>query len=247
MKKFKKLHLVILLVVLALVVPSSYYGIAMTLEVRKMHPAETSQIEADFYAASQENFVTAYFVKGETGYIAIDTGQSPSAIEKQMKQIGIQAEEVKNVLLTHSDSDHTGGAALFKNAVFYLGNQEVQMIDGSTVRAMGFFHNKFEYAYTTLDNREQMTIDGVKIECIWTPGHTPGHMAYLLNAKYLLTGDTLSINGGKIETFNDFFNMDTATEATTVTALNQEIKDRQIQYIGTAHYGVHRVDALDLE
>ena len=77
-----------------------------------------------------------------------------------MKLIGIKPESVKAVLLTHSDSDHTGCASLFANAVFYLGNQEVQMIDGTTVRTMGIFHNKFEQPYTTLENRQMMTIDG---------------------------------------------------------------------------------------
>ena len=31
----------------------------------------------------------------------------------------------------------------------------------------------------------------IKIECFLVPGHTWGHMVYLIDDKYLFTGDTL--------------------------------------------------------
>ncbi len=59
-------------------------------------------------------------------------------------------------------------------------------------------------------------------QIIITPGHTPGSMCYLINNKYLFTGDALSIKAGKIDKFNEFFNMDTETAT---------------EYIFSAHYG----------
>ena len=42
-----------------------------------------------------------------------------------------------------------------------------------------------------LHDGEVFDIDGIKIECFLVPGHTWGHMVYLIDDKYLFTGDTL--------------------------------------------------------
>ncbi len=36
-----------------------------------------------------------------------------------------------------------------------------------------------------------LNIDGIRIECILVPGHTWGHMVYLVDDEYLFTGDTI--------------------------------------------------------
>ena len=42
-----------------------------------------------------------------------------------------------------------------------------------------------------LHDGETFEIDGIKIECFLVPGHTWGHMVYLIDDKYLFTGDTI--------------------------------------------------------
>ena len=42
-----------------------------------------------------------------------------------------------------------------------------------------------------LHDGEVIDIDGIKIECFLVPGHTWGHMVYLIDDKYLFTGDTI--------------------------------------------------------
>ena len=48
------------------------------------------------------------------------------------------------------------------------------------------------------DVRIPRQIDGIRIECFLVPGHTWGHMVYLIDGKYLFTGDTiwLGADGG---------------------------------------------------
>ena len=36
-----------------------------------------------------------------------------------------------------------------------------------------------------------LNFDGIKVECILCPGHTFGHMVYLIDDQYLFTGDTI--------------------------------------------------------
>lgn len=49
-----------------------------------------------------------------------------------------------------------------------------------------------------LHDGEAFEIDGIRIECFLVPGHTWGHMVYLIDGKYLFTGDTiwLGADGG---------------------------------------------------
>ena len=42
-----------------------------------------------------------------------------------------------------------------------------------------------------LEDGEEFTVDGLKIKCILTPGHTNGGACYLVNDEKLFSGDTL--------------------------------------------------------
>ncbi len=71
-------------------------------------------------------------------------------------------------------------------------------------------------------------------QIIITPGHTPDSMCYLINNKYLFTGDALSIKAGKIDKFNEFFNMDTETATKSIEKIT---RIPVTEYIFSAHYG----------
>ncbi len=47
----------------------------------------------------------------------------------------------------------------------------------------------------SLANGETLSLGTVRIEAIATPGHTSGHLAYLVNGTHLLSGDALLIRG----------------------------------------------------
>lgn len=79
-----------------------------------------------------------------------------------------------------------------------------------------------------MENNQIFTIAATRIEGILTPGHTPGSMCYLINDKYLFTGDALSLKNGRIGEFNDFFNMDSEKALESI----EKIKDlKNVEYI----------------
>ena len=85
-----------------------------------------------------------------------------------------------------------------------------------------------------MEDREVVQIGNLKIKGILVPGHTSGMTAYLINDKYLFTGDILSLKDGKMAPVPAFFNMDN----------DQAIKSMNIirhipaaQYVFTAHWG----------
>ncbi|MCP4541171.1 MAG: MBL fold metallo-hydrolase [Chloroflexi bacterium] len=57
--------------------------------------------------------VNCYLVKTNTGYILIDTGSSNArtGLEKELKSVGCKPDDLKLIVITHGDFDHTGNAA----------------------------------------------------------------------------------------------------------------------------------------
>lgn len=233
MKIFKRIAIVITALVIIFVGVYGYYGFRSVGEMRKMKPANTKEI-VDGIFVLRDNSQDMYIIKGNEGYVAVDTALNPSIIRRELGRLQIPADEVTAVLLTHTDSDHTGSIGLFKNAKVYISDQEEQMINGKTVRMMYIFKNKLDHQYSLLKDGQEIELAGLKIRCVLTPGHTPGSMSYIVNDKYLFTGDTLSLKEGKAELFNEFFNMDSKGELKSIKELSGLTG---IEELFTGHYG----------
>ncbi|MBI2676005.1 MAG: MBL fold metallo-hydrolase [Candidatus Aenigmarchaeota archaeon] len=83
---------------------------------------------------------------------------------------------------THQHADHISGArwlAKLSKARLYLNPAEGYRFSG----------------YDEIRDGLAIRIGRVNIECIAAPGHTKGSTCFLINGKYLLTGDTLFIEG----------------------------------------------------
>jgi tetratricopeptide (TPR) repeat protein len=63
----------------------------------------------------RDESVDMYLVKAGNKYAAIDAGVDSSTILKELSKLGINAQDIMAVLLTHSDYDHVGAVSLFKN------------------------------------------------------------------------------------------------------------------------------------
>jgi glyoxylase-like metal-dependent hydrolase (beta-lactamase superfamily II) len=223
---------IIAVIVIALLL---YANTVIKNEIGKMYPNETKELIEGIYSIKDaSSSVNMYLIKSGENYIAIDAGNKLQELKQGMDALEVSPEKVVAVLLTHSDSDHVGGLSLFKNAKVYISSAEEQMIDGQTVRALVIMKNSFHIPYEKLEDNQMIDISGVKIKCILTPGHTPGHMCYLINDKYLFSGDTLSLKDGKSRLFNDAFNMDSSVQAISDRDL---AKLTDVQYIFTAHHG----------
>ena len=202
-------------------------------EMARMKHLETQEIISGIYVLKTKgsNF---YVIKNDAEYIAIDAGGGNKKIAKaELSKLAIEPEKITTVLLTHTDFDHISALDLFKNATIYISNQEVQMVDGSTIRMFGF-GNKLKYDYKTLQNNEELYFGKRKVKCILTPGHTNGSMSYLIDDKYLFVGDTLSLKNGQVELFNSLFNMDDIAQTKSIEKL---AKILTADYIFTCHYG----------
>jgi hydroxyacylglutathione hydrolase len=229
----KKIFIGLGALVLLVIIFFVSYGIKAKSEVKKMTPSETMEITDNVFSV-RDSFTNVYLVRDSNNYIMIDAGNNTEAVAEGLKKLAINPDNVVAILLTHSDGDHVASLSLFKNATLYLSEQEEQMINGETSRFL-FFGNHIDRAdYTVIDDQQTLQIGNISIKGILTPGHTPGSMCYVVSNKYLFTGDLLRLENGKIDRFNEFFNMDTETSVRSMGLITR--LDR-VKYIFTAHYG----------
>jgi glyoxylase-like metal-dependent hydrolase (beta-lactamase superfamily II) len=145
--------------------------------------------------------VSTYLIKCDSGYIAIDAGLLVSTTAKALSLNKILPDEVKFVFMTHSDIDHQRTADFFKNAAIYISAPEIEMIKNNVPRIsiLPFMKNYFTHQnYKTLNDGEELWIGKKRIKCILLPGHTDGSMSYLVDGKYLFSGDAFRIKKGKL-------------------------------------------------
>jgi glyoxylase-like metal-dependent hydrolase (beta-lactamase superfamily II) len=234
MKKFLKWTLIAIGIIVGVAV-LVYAGMFLKArhEISGFTPLPTGYVVDNIYAV-QDDFANVFFVKDSLGYAVIDCGNSPEVVAKQMQTIDISPAEVHSILLTHSDTDHIGALSLFPNAKLYMAREEEQMIDGATPKMLWFGNALPRTDYTLVDDREVFQAGGLTVVGFLAPGHTAGMMAYLVDGKYLFTGDIVALKDGKIVPISTFFDMDSEQ------ALRSHDIIRNIpgaEYIITGHWG----------
>jgi len=223
---------IILIIVLILILAAGGLVGKMRYEQGMMQPLPTGETIPGIYAIN-DGFVNIYLVRSGNEYLMIDAGNRTEQVKTGLEELGIAADAVKVILLTHSDYDHIAALSLFPDARIYLPEAEVQMLDGTVKRSpMGYNH--LEYDYTTVADGEELDLLGLNIRCISTPGHTPGSMSFLLDNRSLFTGDTMRLKDGNVILFNSFYNMDDDRQGESIRKLAAET---QAEYLFTAHYG----------
>ncbi|MEE3488383.1 MAG: methyltransferase domain-containing protein, partial [Bulleidia sp.] len=141
--------------------------------------------------------------------IMIDAGYNYPRLKEKMEWLGIQPENIQNILITHQDTDHVGAVeedsdGLFRDAKLYIGDIENRYLTGEKRRKVCY--GLYRLSPVKINNRKELVhdgqvlmIDGIRVECFLVPGHTRGHLVYLIDDAYLFTGDTIwfKADGGK--------------------------------------------------
>lgn len=203
------------------------------LESKEMAALETGEIKSGLYVL-KDGFSNVYIVRDGSSLLVFDAGNSPKVLRKEFARLNLDPDSVKAVFLTHSDKDHTGGIALFKNARIYFPFNEIPMINGEKNRLL-IFKNKLKISFESLKDQQRIKFGRTEVFCIETPGHTPGSMSYVIQGKYLVTGDNLKLIQGKAFTFNEFFNMDSARQRQSFKKI---MHLQGIELVLTSHYGM---------
>ena len=163
-------------------------------------PLNTGWID-EHVACVREWVANIFFYTKNGRTIMIDAGYNYERLGEKMGWLDIDPASIQNILITHQDTDHVGALEedsnlLFKDATVYLSEIENRYLTGRVRRKV--LYGFYKLPMVKMDNRrvlltdgQVITIDGIKIECILVPGHTWGHMVYLIDDQYLFTGDTI--------------------------------------------------------
>jgi glyoxylase-like metal-dependent hydrolase (beta-lactamase superfamily II) len=100
---------------------------------------------------------------------------------------------------------------------------------------MLIFGNRMDIPYEPVADGQAVVAGGVRVRCLATPGHTPGSMCYVVDDRYLFTGDTMSLMNGRAGLFSDFFNMDSAIQRESLRRIGAL---PGIAYVFTGHHGI---------
>lgn len=139
------------------------------------------------------------------------------AMERQLDALGVDRNRL-DIFLTHLHSDHTGLAPelLPESGQIYISRIDGPGVDEALDDAFwrrfyksyvreGFTQEEMDglwntnpaqnavpkgWRYTPLEDGDMLSYGGHKLQCILTPGHTPGHMClYEPEAGWLFSGD----------------------------------------------------------
>ena len=145
-------------------------------------------------------------------------------------------------------TDHVGAVeadspGLFRSAKLYIGEIENRYLTGEVRRKV--IYHLYKLPQVTINNEkvllhdgETFEIDGIKIECFLVPGHTWGHMAYLIDDKYLFTGDTLWFGADGGYSFISSLAESNKLAVKSLAALEQKLQSRDLHPLFlTGHTG----------
>jgi glyoxylase-like metal-dependent hydrolase (beta-lactamase superfamily II) len=129
-------------------------------------------------------FFTPTLVNTGAELILFDTGLNPDGIVAAVEAAGYGSDEVTHVVITHMHGDHVGGLTggdgpTFANARHVTGQVEYDHWSGAGGET---FTGKIQ----PLAERFEFIADGDSVAsgvtAMMTPGHTPGHMSYMLES-----------------------------------------------------------------
>ncbi|NPU83914.1 MAG: MBL fold metallo-hydrolase [Syntrophaceae bacterium] len=228
----KKILMVVGILAAIVILVAGYVLGRFLIEVRKMTPVPTGEVVPGVFAI-QDDYVNLYLIKGKDGYVMIDGGDKAAAVEEGLRQLGIPKDRISAVFLTHSDSDHSAALKVLGDVPLFVGSEEERIIKGPQYR-MYFMRNSLPDRRRLLAGGETVDSGGLIVQVFRTPGHTPGSRCYLVNGRWLFTGDTISLKDGKAGPFVELFNMDTATE---IGSIGKIAALKGVEAVFTGHHG----------
>ena len=198
-------------------------------------PLNTGWID-ERVATVREWVANVYFYTKNGRTIMIDAGYNYERLEEKMGWLDISPSSIEEILLTHLDTDHVGAVekdseGIFKSAKLYIGETESKYLTGELRRRVLF--KLYKLPKVDIENEIELLQDGdvfyigdIKVEAILVPGHTLGHLVYLIDDAYLFTGDTIWFGSDGGYSFLNSLAEDNALSIRSLERLEKLLKER---------------------
>ena len=210
-------------------------------------PLNTGWVD-EHVACVREWVANIFFYRKGGTTIMIDAGYNYDRLQEKMGWLDIDPGSIRHILITHQDTDHVGAVeadspGLFRNAVLYVGEIENKYLTGQVRRKV--IYHMYKLPQVTINNEKILLrdgqvfdIDGIRIECFLVPGHTWGHMVYLIDDRYLFTGDTIWFGADGGYSFISALAEDNRLAVRSLAELEEKLRGRGLPpYFITGHTG----------
>ncbi len=148
--------------------------------------------------------MNCYLVQEDDGLTLVDSTTSSPADDVALivKELG---KELRRVALTHAHGDHVGGVAgvrlRFPGVEVSIGERDSRILAGDKTLLETEPQTKVKGFFDKVDWKPDRLLkpgDRVgSLEVVASPGHTPGHLAFLdVRDRSLIAGDALQTRGG---------------------------------------------------
>jgi len=143
----------------------------------------------------QENSYIVRAGSTATRALLIDPGDEADRLTQAVQALGV---EIEAILITHCHFDHIGAVAPLARAtgapVYCPEIERPLLADITSWTPPGFGPFESYEPEHTLAGGERLSLAGLDIEVLFTPGHSPGHLTYVVRSPThpaLLSGDVL--------------------------------------------------------
>jgi glyoxylase-like metal-dependent hydrolase (beta-lactamase superfamily II) len=160
----------------------------------------TTVTENLFQVSRFGGLVNAYLVREKDGFTLIDT-LIPGSAQRIIDQARVAGAEIRRIALTHAHTDHAGSLDALKRSI--VGSIEVSIpeLDARILAGEKVVEGKLKGGWpkvsTTPDVRLNAGDRVGSLEVVPSPGHTPGHVAFLdTRDRALIAGDVFTSVGG---------------------------------------------------
>lgn len=159
-------------------------GPARPTPARETWYAEPAKVADNLYFLGTK-IHSAWALVGSQGIIIIEALFDYAAKDEilgGLKKLGLDANKVKYVILSHAHGDHDGGAKLLQDAIpgvhIVYGAEDWDAVDKSTNHMGG----KPKHDVVG-DDGMTISVGDASVRIVTMPGHTPGTLSYLFEAR----------------------------------------------------------------
>lgn len=196
----------------------------------------------------REYVANIYFYTKDGYTVMIDAGYNYDRLAEKMRWLNINPKDIKDILITHQDTDHVGAIekgsdGLFSESTIYIGRIENEYLEHRKRRKV--FWGLYKLPRVHIDNKKVLIdegqafyIENIKVEAFLVPGHTWGHLVYLIDDEYLFTGDTIWLGADGGYAFLNTLAEDRNLQMKSLKKLEEILRKRNLNLkIITGHTG----------